>query len=86
MKFVAERPLADLDTAVRKLLDIAHIVQADHADRLHIGMINQVFLDTGASVPEYTAALTAAVDREYLTQHPSGAYVTFTQAGTDLFA
>jgi hypothetical protein len=51
MKFKEERPLAELDTAVRKLLDIAHVMQPDHADRLHIGMINQVFLDTGASVP-----------------------------------
>jgi hypothetical protein len=86
MKFRDERPLANLDTAVRKLLEIAHIMQSDHADRLHIGMINQVFLDAGASVPEYTAALTAAIDRGYLTLHPSGAYVTFTQAGADLFA
>ena len=30
----------------------------------------------------YTAALTAAIDRGYLTLHPSGAYVTFTQART----
>jgi hypothetical protein len=86
MKYRDERPLADLDTAVRKLLEIAHVMQPDHADRLHIGMINRVFLDAGASVPEYTAALTAAIDRGYLTLHPSGAYVTFTQAGADLFA
>jgi hypothetical protein len=86
MKYREERPLADLDTAVRKLLEIAYVTQAEHADRLHIGMINQVFLDTGGSVPEYTAALTAAIDRGFLTLHPSGAYVTFTQAGADLFA
>ena len=86
MKFRKERPFANVDAGVQKLLEIANIMPVDHAGRLHIGQINQVFLDTGASVPEYTAALTAAIDRGYLTLHPSGAYVTFTQAGADLFA
>jgi hypothetical protein len=86
MKFKEERPLADLDTAVRKLLELANAMEADHAGRLHVGLINRQFLEAGASVPEYAAALKAAIDRGYLTLHPSGAYVTFTQAGADLFA
>lgn len=46
-------------------------MEADHTVRLHIGLINQVFLDAGAK---------AAIDRGYRTLHPSGAYVAFTQA------
>jgi hypothetical protein len=86
MKFREERPLADIDIAVRKLLEIANAMEADHAGRLHVGPINRQLLEAGASVPEYTAALKAAIDRGYLTLHPSGAYVSFTQAGADLFA
>jgi hypothetical protein len=86
MKFRKERPFANVDAGVQKLLEIANIMSADHAGRLHTGQINRVFLDSGASVPEYTAALTGAIDRGYLTLHPSGAYVTFTQSGADLFA
>jgi hypothetical protein len=86
MKFKDERPFASVDDGVKKLLDIANIMPADHAGRLHVGLINRQFLEAGASVPEYKAALTAAIDRGFLTLHPSGAYVTFTQAGADLFA
>jgi hypothetical protein len=28
----------------------------------------------------------AAIDRSFMTVHPSGGYMTFTQAGADLFA
>jgi predicted nucleic acid-binding Zn ribbon protein len=35
---------------------------------------------------ECSAALKAAIDRKWLTIHRSGVYVTFTQAGAELFA
>jgi hypothetical protein len=35
---------------------------------------------------DYRAALKAAIDRNWLTIHRSGVYVTFTQAGADMFA
>jgi hypothetical protein len=35
---------------------------------------------------EYRAALKAAIDRNWLTIHRSGVYVTFTQTGAELFA
>jgi hypothetical protein len=38
------------------------------------------------SYPEYSAAVNAAIDRGYLTMHASGGYLSFTQAGADLFA
>jgi hypothetical protein len=86
MKFKDERPFASVNAGVQKLLEIANAMEADHAGRLNIGPINRQLLEAGASVPEYAAAMKAAVDRGYLTKHPSGAYVTFTQAGADLFA
>jgi hypothetical protein len=86
MKFAADRPLANLDAAVKKLLEIGNAMEADHAGRLNIGTINRKFLDTGGSVAEYCAAVNAAIDRGYIDLHPSGAYLSFTQDGADLFA
>jgi hypothetical protein len=86
MKFREERPFANVDAVVKKLLEIADAMEADRSGRLHIGPINRQLLELGARVQEYTAALQAAIDRGYLTKHPSGAYVTFTRAGADLVA
>jgi hypothetical protein len=86
MKLTTDRPFANLDAAVKKLLEIANAMKADHAGRVHIGMINREFLNAGGSVPEYGAAAKAAIDRGYVELHPSGAYLTFTQAGAELFA
>jgi hypothetical protein len=86
MKFAEERPLANTDAAVKKLLEIANGLEADHAGRLHVGDINKRFLSAGGSVAEYTAAVKAAIDRGYIAMHPSGAYMTFTRAGAELFA
>jgi hypothetical protein len=86
MKFKETRPLSDVDAAVRKLLEIANGIEADHVGRIPIGTINQQFLGAGASLAEYSAAVRAAIDRGLVTVHPSGGYLTFTQAGADLFA
>jgi hypothetical protein len=56
------------------------------AGRLHIGTINREFLNAGGSVAEYGAAVKAAIDRGYIDLHASGAYLSFTQAGAELFA
>jgi hypothetical protein len=86
MKFTEDRPLGNLDAAVKKLLEIANAMEADHTGRLNIGTINRAFFNAGGSYDEYTAAVKAAIDRGYIDLHPSGAYMTFTQAGADLFA
>jgi hypothetical protein len=86
MKFKEERPLANVDVAVKKLLEIANGLEADHAGRIQINAINNQFKEAGGSYSEYVAAVKASVDLGYLTMHPSGGYVTFTQAGADLFA
>jgi hypothetical protein len=84
MKFREDRPLANVDAAVRKLLEIANGIEADHAGRLQIGTINS--FSAGGSYDEYSAAVKAAIARGYVMMHPSGAYLSFTQAGADLFA
>ncbi len=48
--------------------------------------INEQFLGAGGNVHEYMAAVKAAIDCGYITVHQSGAYLSFTQAGADLFA
>jgi hypothetical protein len=86
MKFKETRPLSAVDAAVKKLLEIANGIEADHVGRIPIGTINQQFLSAGASLAEYSAAVREATDRGLVTMHPSGGYLTFTQAGADLFA
>ena len=56
MKFKDERPFASVNAGVKKLLEIASAMEADPAGRLHIGPINQQFLEAGASVSEYSSA------------------------------
>jgi hypothetical protein len=63
------------------LLEIANAIKADHACRLAVSDINTQFRDAGGSTEEYRAAVTAAVAHGWIVLHPSGAYVTFTQAG-----
>jgi len=86
LKFTEDRPFASVDSAVRKLLEIASGMTADHAGRLAVGILNSQFKDAGGSYSEYGAAVKAAVERGYVTMHPSGAYIIVTQAGADLLA
>ena len=86
MKYKEERPLANIDAAVKKLLEIANGLEADHAGRLQIGTINSQFVSPGGTYAEYSAAVKRAIERGYVTMHPSGAYLSFTQEGADLFA
>jgi len=51
-----------------------------------VAVINTQFLNAGGSGDEYRAAVSAAVAHGWLTLHRSGAYLSFTQAGADLFA
>ena len=86
MKFKEERPFAVPEAAMAKLLEIANGLEADHAGRIAIGAINHAFLSAGGNVNEYGAAMHRAVADGWLESHPSGAYVKFTQKGTDRFA
>jgi hypothetical protein len=86
MKFKQDRPFPTPETAERKLLELANAVEADRAGRLAIEIINRQFRDAGGDYDEYSAAIKGAVAHGLITLHPSGAYLSFTQAGADLFA
>ena len=86
MKFRDDRPFASLDASVKKLLEIANGLEPDHAGQIHVGRINALFMSAGGDPAEYSAAVKAAIDRGYMTMHPSGGYLSFTQAGANLFA
>ncbi len=59
MKYITVRPFADPETAAHKLLEIANATEAVQDGRIYIELINQSFLDAGASPDEYWAASTA---------------------------
>src|SRR5258706_14056737 len=81
MKYKEERPLANLDAAVSKLLAIANGMEADHAGRLQDGAINEQFLGAGGNVHEYMAAVKAAIDSGYITNSPIGCLPVFHSGG-----
>jgi hypothetical protein len=87
MKFTDARPFADPDAAVRKLIEIANSVEAVRDGRIHIVLINGLFLYSSKGSPqEYGAGLKLAIERGWLWLHESGTYLRFTQAGAELFA
>ena len=61
MKFKDDRPFATPEAAERKLLELANAVEADHAGRLSVEIINRQFRDAGGSYEEYGAAVKAAI-------------------------
>ena len=86
MKFIEDRPFANPEVAEQGLLELANAMEADHAGRLLVAVINKQFLAAGGSYEEYGAAVKAAIAHGWITMHPSGAYLMFTQEGADLLA
>jgi hypothetical protein len=60
MKFKKVRPFATPEAAERKLLEVANAVEADHAGRLSVAVINRQFREAGGRYEEYGKAVTAA--------------------------
>ena len=85
-KFKEDRPLAGIEAAVKKLLELVNAQEPDLAGRINVAPVNTEFLRAGGLATEYRIAVSAAVDRGLLELHPSGCYMTFTQKGADLFA
>jgi hypothetical protein len=85
MKFKKDRPFATPEAAEQKLLEVANAIETDHAGRLSVEVINRQFREAGGSYEEYGLAVKAAIAHGWLTLHPSGGYLSFTQAGADLF-
>jgi hypothetical protein len=69
LKFKDERPYADVDAAMRKLLELANAMEADSGS-FPVGQLNSQLIGPGGSVPEYVAAMKAAITHGYFTMHP----------------
>jgi hypothetical protein len=67
MKFKEEHPFPTAEAAERKLLELANAVEADHAGRLSVEIINRQFRDAGGSYEEYGAAVKAAIAHGWIT-------------------
>jgi hypothetical protein len=72
MKFKEDRPLASIEAAERRLLELANGIEADHAGRLSTGVINTQFIGAGGTAEEYRAAVAAAIAHGLLVMHTSG--------------
>ena len=86
MRFKEDRPFATPEAAEQKLLELTNAMEADHAARLSVAVVNKQIRDAGGSHEEYRAAVKAAIAHDWITMHSSGAYLMFTQAGADLLA
>jgi hypothetical protein len=85
MKYASARPYADPEKAARRIHEIANAVEPLQGG-IHIEMVNEPFLfRDGGSPAENGGGMKLAVDRGWLTMHESGAFVTFTPAGAELF-
>jgi hypothetical protein len=71
MRFKEERPFPTPEAAEQNLLELANAVEADHAGRLSVAVINRQFRNAGGSYEEYGVAVTAAIGHGWLTMHPA---------------
>jgi hypothetical protein len=79
MKFAADRPYSDPETAACKLVEIANAVETIQDGR------NAPFLyEHKASPAEYKTGLDLAIARGWLTLDRSGTFVKFTATGAEL--
>jgi hypothetical protein len=87
VKLTVERPYADPEVAMRKILEIANATEAPQEGRIHIEKLNRPMLfEHGAKPGEYKAGLMLAIERGYLVIHDSGTFVKFTPSGAEMFA
>ncbi len=86
LKYAEARSYADPETAARRIMEIANTIEADQG-KVHIEKINYPMLfQDKASPAEYWEGLQQAIKNGWLVLHESGAFVTFTPTGAELFA
>lgn len=71
--------------AARRLLEIANAMDAPHGF-IEVGQLNSAFLHEGASPDEYRAGIAKLKADGLVEMHPSGARLTFTEKGAQMFA
>jgi hypothetical protein len=83
MKYVTDRPYADPEAAMQKLLEYANAFEPIQDGRIYIEKLNGPFLFDAKGTPaEYKAGLELAIERGFLELHESGTYVRFTEKGS----
>jgi hypothetical protein len=83
MKFKEDRPFATPEAAERKLLELANAMEADHAACRSPSSTPNFEMP---GYEEYAMAVKTAVAHGLLVMHPSGGCLSFTQAGSEVFA
>lgn len=78
MKYASARPLADPETAARKLLEFASGIQPVQDGRIFIELINLLFLKQGGTGEQFRDAVALAQERGWLELHESGTYLRLT--------
>ena len=87
MKFASDRPYADPEVAMQKLLEYTNAFEPIQDGRIYIEKLNGPFLFEAKGTPaEYKAGLELAIERGYLKLHESGTFVKLTAEGAALFA
>jgi hypothetical protein len=81
MKLVEPSQFNDPDTAARKLIEIANVVERVQDGRIYIERVNAPFLAAGGSGEEFRAGIERAIALGWLWRHESGTYLKFTEAG-----
>jgi hypothetical protein len=56
-KFKEDRPFGTPEATERKLLELANAIEADHAGRVSVAVINKQFREAGGSYEEYGVAV-----------------------------
>jgi hypothetical protein len=75
MKYTSARPLADPETAARKLVEIASGIQPVQDGRVFIELINVPFLKQAGTGEQFRTAIASAQERGWLELHESGTFV-----------
>jgi hypothetical protein len=86
MKFVEPNGFTDLDTAARKLVEIANAIEPAQDGRIYIELVNSAFLKAGGTPVQFRAGIARAIELSWLWRHESGTYVKFTATGAEMFA
>lgn len=84
MKYASERPLANPETAARKLLDIVRASIAESKlPHAYTGATNAAFLSAGGSVAEYSAGVAFAKARQWFQIERSGTRIELMPDGAE---
>jgi hypothetical protein len=86
MKTTADRPFADADKAVRKLVEIANATEVVQDAASSSSKLIRRSCGLAGHLPSTATCSNALSPRGWLWRHESSTHVKFTPAGAELFA